>query len=74
MFLQPELVREALVAFVSCSPPASALPLRLLVSAQVTHSPATPKTHPILVPFLDWVVSLFLKPGCWQKGHHMQIP
>lgn len=72
MLIQPELAREANV--------------HALLSARtwlfLSDYRFRPKSHtvlltqdtPILVPFLDWVVSLFLEPGCWQKGHHMQIP
>lgn len=43
MLIEPGLVREAGIVHAR-SPPALALPLRLLISAQVTHGPAAQDT------------------------------
>lgn len=76
MLIQPELLREALGAFMPCSPASFGYPSQTPGFCPSHTRSIYPKTHPILVlvPFLDRVVSLFLEPGCWQKGHHMQIP
>lgn len=63
MLIQPELVREALGAFMPSSLPALALLLRLLVSAQVTHGPATPRHTPSWSRCLSWIEGSFIVPG-----------